>query len=142
MSDWQYAQTDTKEQLAQLHYFSMKKLQDGAEIDMVITVKETFTPAMGVLQFFAQADKQTIKKRPPTNLLAGEAQCWKRWEPAYAKSTASRISLSAQLSLNFNRRAFPRQAGRWKFPLRLLKNRFQLFIGMIRIVMKQDQMLH
>ena len=65
MSDWQYAQTDPREQLAQLHYFSMKKLQDGAEIDMVITVKETFTPAMGVLQFFAQADKQTNQKTAP-----------------------------------------------------------------------------
>ncbi len=65
MSDWKYAQTDPREQLAQLHYFSMKKIQDGAEIEMLITVKETFTPALGVMHFFAQADKQTNQKVAP-----------------------------------------------------------------------------
>ena len=65
MSDWKYAQTDPREQLAQLYYFSMKKIQDGAEIEMLITVKETFTPALGVMHFFAQADKQTNQKVAP-----------------------------------------------------------------------------
>ena len=60
MNDWQYAQTDPREQLARLHFFSIKKLQGEAEIEMIITVKETFTPALGgAMQFFAQADKQT-----------------------------------------------------------------------------------
>ena len=34
MSEWGYAQQDPREQLALLHSFSIKKLQDGAEIDM------------------------------------------------------------------------------------------------------------
>ena len=60
MNDWQYAQTDPREQLARLHFFSIKKLQGEAEIEMMITVKETFTPQLGgAMQFFAQADKQT-----------------------------------------------------------------------------------
>lgn len=66
MNDWQYAQTDPHEQLARLHFFSMKKLQGEAEIEMTITVKETFTPALGgAMQFFAQADKQTNQKVAP-----------------------------------------------------------------------------
>ncbi|HEY2843664.1 MAG TPA: hypothetical protein VGJ09_08445 [Bryobacteraceae bacterium] len=62
MNDWGYAQTDPAQQLARLHFFSFKKLQDGGEIEMTITVKEIFTPALGALQFFAQADKQTNQK--------------------------------------------------------------------------------
>lgn len=66
MNDWQYAQTDPREQLARLHYFSMKKLQGEEEIEIMITVKETFTPSLGgVMQFFAQADKQTNQKVAP-----------------------------------------------------------------------------
>lgn len=66
MNDWQYAQTDPREQLARLHFFSIKKLQGEAEIEMIITVKETFTPALGgAMQFFAQADKQTNQKVLP-----------------------------------------------------------------------------
>ena len=66
MNDWHYAQTDPREQLARLHYFSMKKIQGDAEIEMIITVKETFTPALGgAMQFFAQADKQTNQQGLP-----------------------------------------------------------------------------
>lgn len=66
MNDWQYAQTNPREQLARLHFFSMKKLQGDEEIEMMITVKETFTPALGgAMQFFAQADKQTNQKVAP-----------------------------------------------------------------------------
>lgn len=66
MNDWQYAQTDPREQLARLHFFAMKKLQGEEEIEMTITVKETFTPALGgAMQFFAQADKQTNQKVAP-----------------------------------------------------------------------------
>ena len=65
MNDWHHAQTDPREQLARLHYFSIKKLQGEQEIEMVITVKETCTPTVGTLQFFAQADKQTNQKSVP-----------------------------------------------------------------------------
>lgn len=65
MSDWGYAQSNPNERLARLHYFSMKKLQDGAEIEMTITVQEFFTPSDPALLFFAQADKQTNQKVAP-----------------------------------------------------------------------------
>jgi hypothetical protein len=65
MNDWGYAQSNPAEQLARLHFFSMKKLQGGAQIEMTITVKEVFTPELGALQFFAQADKQTNQNSAP-----------------------------------------------------------------------------
>jgi hypothetical protein len=65
MNDWGFAQTDPREQLARLHFFSMKKLQDGAEIEINITVKEFFKPQLGALQFLAQADRQTNQKVAP-----------------------------------------------------------------------------
>jgi hypothetical protein len=55
-----------REQLDRLHFFCMKKLQGSDEIEIVITVKETFTPALGgAMQFFAQADKQTNQTVSP-----------------------------------------------------------------------------
>ena len=65
MNDWGYAQRDPAEQLARLHYFSMKKLQAGGDIDFVITVKEYVTPKDPALVFFAQADKQTNQRVAP-----------------------------------------------------------------------------
>jgi hypothetical protein len=65
MSEWEYAQSNPKEQLARLHFFSIKKIQEGREIEMTITVKEFCTPPMGALQFFAQADKQTNQAVAP-----------------------------------------------------------------------------
>jgi hypothetical protein len=65
MSDWGYAQSNPNERLARLHYFSMKKLQDGVEIEMTITVQEFFTPSDPAILFFAQADKQTNQKVAP-----------------------------------------------------------------------------
>jgi hypothetical protein len=65
MNDWGFAQTDPREQLARLHFFTMRKLQDGAEIEITITVKEFFKPPLGALQFLAQADKQTNQKVAP-----------------------------------------------------------------------------
>jgi hypothetical protein len=59
MDDWKYAQHNPAEQLARLHIFTMKKLQEGEEIDFTITVKEFVTPRDGAMTFFAQADKQT-----------------------------------------------------------------------------------
>ena len=59
MDDWKYAQQNPAEQLARLHFFSVKKSQDGTDIEFTITVKEFVTPADGAMVFFAQADKQT-----------------------------------------------------------------------------------
>ena len=59
VEDWQYAQADRVEELAQLHYFAMTKHQDGGDIQFKITVKEFAVPPQGQhLRFFAEADKQ------------------------------------------------------------------------------------
>ena len=62
MSDWEFAQTDPAEQLGELHFFSVKKLQGSEEIDFTITIKEFGTPKSFALRFFAQADKETNQR--------------------------------------------------------------------------------
>ncbi len=47
MSDWMYVQENPSEQLAQLHFFSVLKRQQGSEISFQITVKEFATPPPG-----------------------------------------------------------------------------------------------
>jgi len=65
MKEWGYAQHDVSEELAQLHFFSIKKVQDGQAIEFTITVKEFITPQLGAMTFFAQADKQTNQRTAP-----------------------------------------------------------------------------
>ena len=61
--DWQYAQHDREEELAHLHFFSMKKSAQGRAIDFQITVKEfAAAPAGHHGRFFAQADKYVNQK--------------------------------------------------------------------------------
>jgi hypothetical protein len=63
LAEWHYAQTDRSEELAQLHFFSMRKREQGREIDFRITVKEYAAPPPGQsLRFFAEADKQVNQK--------------------------------------------------------------------------------
>ena len=45
MSEWSFAQSDPNEKLAKLHFFCMKKKQDGEEIEFGIVVKEYITPS-------------------------------------------------------------------------------------------------
>jgi hypothetical protein len=65
MKEWGFAQTQVSEELAQLHYFSMKKQQAGAAIEFVITVKEFITPQEPTMHFFAQADRETNQNTAP-----------------------------------------------------------------------------
>jgi hypothetical protein len=65
MNDWGYAQAHPNEQLARLHFFSMKKIEAGGELELRITVKEFFTPQERSLAFFAQADIQTNQGLAP-----------------------------------------------------------------------------
>ena len=63
-SDWQYAESDPKQHLAQLHYFSVMKKQ-GAGIEFKITVYEYVTPQDPAARYFAIADKKTNQKSSP-----------------------------------------------------------------------------
>lgn len=69
MSQWTFAQSQPSDDLAQLHFFTMKKpLLGGASresAEFVITVHEYATPREESMRFFAQADKQTNQKTAP-----------------------------------------------------------------------------
>jgi hypothetical protein len=65
MKDWGFAQTDPLQELAQLHQFSIKKLQPGCDVEFIITVKEYITPREPTMHFFAQADKQINQRHAP-----------------------------------------------------------------------------
>ena len=65
MADWTFAQSDSSEELAQLHFFSMQKKQPGGDIEFIITVKEYVDRNALRMRFFAQADKQTNQRTAP-----------------------------------------------------------------------------
>ena len=62
MSEWTFAQTQPSEELAQLHFFSVKKCQPDGDIEFTITVKEYVDRNQYHMRFFAEADKQTNQK--------------------------------------------------------------------------------
>jgi len=63
VADWQYAQCDRSEQLAQISYYSAKKHENGREIEFKITLKEFVSPPPGQhTRFFAEADKKVNQK--------------------------------------------------------------------------------
>ena len=59
MAEWQFAESKREDELAQLYFFSAKKVQGGRKIEFIITVREFANPRDESLKFFAQADKQT-----------------------------------------------------------------------------------
>ena len=61
MSEWQFIDSDQAEELAQLHFFSVKK----GDVEFVITVKEYAQRNPQHMRFFAQADKQVNQKTAP-----------------------------------------------------------------------------
>jgi hypothetical protein len=65
MQEWTFAQRDPSEELAQLHFFSMKKRQGNREIEFRITIREFATPNSQAMLFFAQCDKQTNQSTAP-----------------------------------------------------------------------------
>jgi len=63
MSDWQYAQADRSDELAQVSVYTMKKHDQGRDVEFRITVKEFVTPPAGQhSRFFAEADKHVNQK--------------------------------------------------------------------------------
>jgi len=65
MKDWGFAQTHPSQQLAELHSFSIVRVQPGLEVEFIITVKEYVTPQEPTMHFFAQTDKTTNQKTAP-----------------------------------------------------------------------------
>ena len=60
-----FCPSNRSEELAQLHFFSMKKHESGRDIEFLITVREYATPPDPGRRFFAQTDKQTNQKTAP-----------------------------------------------------------------------------
>jgi len=66
LTEWAFVQKDAAEELAQLHFFIVKKQQPGGDVEFRITVKEFAVPPPGLhATFFAQADKQINQKTAP-----------------------------------------------------------------------------
>lgn len=65
MAEWTYAQTNPAQELAQLHYFSIKKCQGDQSIEFIITVREYATRNTQRMRFFAQTDRQTNQRTAP-----------------------------------------------------------------------------
>lgn len=65
MKEWAFAQTDPAQELAQLHFFSMKRKLPKGSVEFLITIKEFVTPVDPTMVFYAQADKQTNQKTAP-----------------------------------------------------------------------------
>jgi hypothetical protein len=63
--EWTFAQRDPSEELARLHFFSVKKSQPDGDIEFRITVKEFVPSSDKSMKFLAEADKQTNQKTAP-----------------------------------------------------------------------------
>ena len=60
MAEWELAQADPNDELAQLHFFSVKKKQPEGDIEFRITIREFANRRDNrSMLFFAEADKQT-----------------------------------------------------------------------------------
>lgn len=82
MAEWVHTQKDPAEELAQLHYFSIKKLQPEGDVEFVITVKEFASRNTVQMRFYAQADKEVNQRTAPfrpfgsgDSLLAALTEC-------------------------------------------------------------------
>ena len=65
MSDWVLTQTESAEELAKLHFFTIKKKQADGVFEFRITVQEFAERNKLHMRFFAQADKQTNQRTAP-----------------------------------------------------------------------------
>jgi hypothetical protein len=65
MAEWEFAQTNPAQELAELRFFAVKKNQGDKTIEFRITVRE-FAPRNQLsMRFYAEADKQTNQKTAP-----------------------------------------------------------------------------
>jgi len=62
VNEWKLVQRDPSEELARLHFFSVKKKHAGGEIEARITVKEFVTFKTTDMAFFASADVELNQK--------------------------------------------------------------------------------
>jgi len=65
MTEWHFAQTESADELAILHQFSMKKRAACGNVEIRITVREFATPREETMRFMATTDTQVFQKGVP-----------------------------------------------------------------------------
>lgn len=65
MTDWIFAQESPSEELAKLHFFSIKKKVPDGMVEFTITVHEYVQRNALNMRFFAQADKEVNQEGAP-----------------------------------------------------------------------------
>ena len=66
MAEWEFAQTNPSDELAKLHFFSMKKKQPAGDIEFQIVVREYITQGDNrPMRFVAEANHQTNQNTAP-----------------------------------------------------------------------------
>lgn len=66
MAEWELCQSKPSDELCQLHFFAMKKVQPNGEIEFRITVREYVASLENQsMRFFAEADRQTNQSVAP-----------------------------------------------------------------------------
>src|SRR5262245_21156606 len=66
MAEWELAQLNPEDELARLHFFSMKKKQPNGAIEFQIVVREFVTwNGNQSMRFFAEANRQTNQNTAP-----------------------------------------------------------------------------
>ena len=66
MAEWEFAEANPADELAQLHFFSMKKKQPGGDVEFQIVVRESIArEANRSMRFFAEANRQTNQSVAP-----------------------------------------------------------------------------
>jgi hypothetical protein len=82
VEEWHFVEALPEEELARLDEFTIKKKQNGKDIEFRITVREYLHPPQPGMKFFACADRQTNQKTAPftacgwgTTLLKALSEC-------------------------------------------------------------------
>lgn len=65
MSESYFISAQPAEELARLHYYSIKKSQPGGEVEFLITVYEYAERNKQFMKFYARADKPINQKSAP-----------------------------------------------------------------------------
>jgi len=66
MAEWEFAQADPSDELAQLHFFSMKRKQPNGEVEFQIIVRDYGDRAENrPMRYFAEANRQTNQNTAP-----------------------------------------------------------------------------
>src|SRR6185295_17145071 len=66
MAEWEFAKADPSDELAQLHFFSLKKKQPNGEVEFQIVIRDYGDRAENQSRrYFAEANRQTNQSIAP-----------------------------------------------------------------------------